>query len=117
MKVDQNTLLNEEEYIPLAGCEYEVAPGVVGTMRPITVKLQEDVFAKSEEGEQDDFIYMKMILAGIEDLEKGDCIYGMSARVVKDFFALLRLIVTKLSPSSDELDQSQQEENQEILES
>lgn len=116
MKVDQNTLLLEEGYTPVAGCEYEIAPGVVGTMKPITVSLQDDVLAKAGEDSIEDFAVMKMLLSGVDEAVSGDCYVGMPSRVVADFFSLLVQIRTGLSNSSVLSSLSQLEESQETQE-
>jgi len=117
MKVDQNTLLLEEGYTPVAGCEYEIAPGVVGTMKPITVRLQEELYEKVKENEKDFFSATRVLLDGIGETEEKDCYYGMPERVVADFFSLLMMIGTGLSNSSASFVPSQEEESQETQES
>ncbi len=89
-KIDLNMVVRGEEYIPQVGTEYELGPGVVGTMRYPTVALQKKVQAISDSASGDDgmdLLVCKEILEGLPDDLDGDGVsMDFISVVVADFF-------------------------------
>ena len=117
MKVDMNMLLTDEEYTPQVGAEYEVAPGKWGKLLPPTIERQEAVFAKTKEDDAEDFVIMKMVLSGVDDVEKENTIFGMPTRAVQDFFTLLEKMSKRLMNRYKESAPSPEAERKESPES
>ncbi len=97
MKITLTTLLEGVEYVAAPGNEYEVAPGVWGTMRPPTATLVDEVHAKTGDGEASDLVLCRMVLSGLKPFDEGDVIMGMPAFVVRDFFTLVEKTAVRLT--------------------
>jgi hypothetical protein len=96
MKITMSSLLEGVEYTAAPGNEYEVAPGVWGTMKAPTQALVDEVASLSQEEGVTDTAVCRKVLSGLRAFKDEDAIIGMPSQAVRDFFTSVEKTAARL---------------------